>query len=55
MNAGKIKDLAEKWAQSNADSDQKPRWLHLYNGNYWISRTPVEGAKEFKPGKKANT
>ena len=43
---------AEEQAQANANSSGRPRWLFMYNGTFWISKTEVkeEGyCKKFEP------
>ena len=35
--------------QANANSAKGSRWLHRYNGHYWISKSPVDGGTQFKP------
>ncbi len=38
MNAGRDYAKAKATAQANADSDGKPRWLHMYGFVWWIDR-----------------
>ena len=49
MNAGKNRDKAIQQAQVNANLTGTPRWVHLYNGVYWISKTPVEHGERTDP------
>lgn len=42
MNAGKNYTKAKAHAQANADADGQPRWLHQYNGSWWISKEPLK-------------
>ncbi len=56
MNAGKDKKKAHAQAQANANLDGRSRWVHLWNGVYWISNTPISdafgvNAEEVKPCK----
>lgn len=41
MNAGKDYRKARAHAQANADADGQPRWLHQYQGVWWISTQPL--------------
>jgi hypothetical protein len=41
MNAGKDRASALIQALANARLDNKPRYLHWYDGVYWIEKTPV--------------
>lgn len=43
MNAGKDYKQAHRQAQANANRDYKSRYLHLYNGAWWISKTKPDG------------
>lgn len=45
--------FVRKWAQYNADATNTPRWIHLWNGQFWISRTPVEGGDRIDPKPKS--
>lgn len=49
MNAGTDYTKARKHAQANADRTQSPRWLHNYNGHYWISRSHTADAERIDP------
>lgn len=40
MNVGKDKAKALQAALANAKLDNKPRYLHLYNGVWWIEKEP---------------
>jgi hypothetical protein len=40
MNAGTDYEWAKKQALANARTDNKPRYIHKYNGCYWIEREP---------------
>lgn len=40
MNAGRDFDKACKQAKANAKLDDKPRYLHSYNGVLWLGKTP---------------
>jgi hypothetical protein len=49
MNAGTDYRRAKRHAIANATATARPRWLHLYNGVWWISHTPIEGAERVDP------
>lgn len=49
MNAGKDYVKARKQAQANADYTGTPRWLHMYNGVWWITGTPVRDSERIDP------
>lgn len=49
MNAGPDYTKARAHAQANADSTHAPRWLHFYNGVWWVSRTPVHDSERIEP------
>lgn len=51
MNAGRNYGKARKHAQVNANFVQQPRYLHLYNGVWWIDKTPCEGSIQIDPCK----
>ena len=51
MNAGTDYTKAKQHAQANADYTGTPRWLHLYAGTWWISKTPVHDAERIDPTK----
>ncbi len=57
MNAGKDKRKAYAQARANADRSGYSRWIHLWNGVYWISNPPANNgafgaeAEEVKPCK----
>lgn len=44
MNAGKDYKRARIQAQANADHTGTPRYLHLYNGVWWIDKEPCADA-----------
>jgi hypothetical protein len=52
MNAGRNMKKAYAAAQDNADWTGEPRYVHMYNGVFWISKSPCEGSIEFLPRKK---
>jgi hypothetical protein len=52
MNAGTDYTKAKKQAQANADYSKTPRWLHGYNGVWWVSQTPVRDAERIDPSTK---
>lgn len=54
MNAGRDYIKARQHAQANADRTQTLRWLHMYNGAWWISKTPVRDAERIEPRAKDN-
>lgn len=41
MNAGKDFGKAIEQAKANAARTGTPRWVHSYNGTFWISQTPL--------------
>ncbi len=41
MNAGKDYAKAVSQAQANADLTRTPRYVHSYNGVWWISKSPL--------------
>lgn len=43
-NAGPSYEKAKAAAQESANSDGQPRYLHNYNGSWWIERQPVNGS-----------
>lgn len=49
MNAGRDYGKAKRQAQANADWSGEPRWLSLYNGVWWVSKTPVLDAERVEP------
>lgn len=44
MNAGRNHKIAVQWAQANAKLTGTDRYLWIYNGVYWIEKTPPTGA-----------
>ena len=47
MNAGKDYVRALAQAQANADLTQTPRWMHLWEGVWWINKTkPIHAETE---------
>jgi hypothetical protein len=46
VNAGRNYDKAKIQAQANANLTGTPRWLHQWNGTYWISKEPGLGQRE---------
>lgn len=40
MNVGPSREKALKQAHSNAITDDKPRYVHNYNGCYWVEKSP---------------
>lgn len=49
MNAGTDYNKAKQQALANANYTKTPRWLHGYNGSWWISKTPVRDAERIDP------
>lgn len=49
MNAGTDYAKAKRQAQANADYTKTPRWLHLYNGTWYISKSPVQDGERIDP------
>jgi hypothetical protein len=50
MNAGTDYLKAKRQAQANATYAGRPRYLHQYNGVWWIDRDFVADAEEVQPG-----
>jgi hypothetical protein len=49
VNAGRDYLKAKRQAQANADYTQTPRWLHLYGGVWWITKTQVHDGELIRP------
>ncbi len=51
MNAGTDYHKARAQAQANADYTRTPRWLHMYGGTWYVSKTPVQDSERIDPRK----
>lgn len=51
MNAGTDYQKAKRHAQANADYTRTPRWIHLYNGVWWIDKTSILDAERIDPAR----
>ncbi len=52
MNAGTDYTRAKAQAQANANYTHTPRWLSMYNGVWWINKTPVQDSERIDPADK---
>ena len=53
VNVGSCYVCAKHQAQENANRSRTPRYLHKWNGIWWIGVDPCTGAEEVMPKEKA--